>query len=45
MERLAADKPFVPLVSVGYMGGSRLPDSVFSMSPVFGYPEIATTGG
>jgi ABC-type transport system substrate-binding protein len=41
LKQLAADKPFVPLVGVGYMAGSLLSDSVFSMSPVFGAPHVA----
>ena len=45
VDRLAADKAFVPFVGTGYIGGSRVPEDVFTLSPVFGYAIIATTGG
>ncbi len=40
---IAEDMPFVPVVGVGYMGGSRVPDAVFSQSPLLYFP-VGTKG-
>jgi ABC-type transport system substrate-binding protein len=41
LDRLHKDLPYIPLVSLGYLNGSRVPDSVFSMSPDFRYAVAA----
>jgi peptide/nickel transport system substrate-binding protein len=42
LARVHAELPFVPVVGVGYMGGSRVSDAVFSQSPLLYFP-VATS--